>query len=154
MIFDQLNNMRRYESLHPQFDMVFDFIAENDLNTLPQGRYPIHDDEVFVIIDEYQTQPATGSAYEGHRNYIDIQVILSGSELMGVAPLTHQIPTQAYDHQKDFALYKNPQPQEFFLKVSPGTFVIFYPEDLHMPCISEGAQAKSVKKAVFKIAIC
>lgn len=145
MIFDRLENAHLYKGLHPAIDEALDYISgKTDFSKLEIGRFPISD-QLDAIIDEYETQPSEGSLYEAHRQFIDVQVMLSGDEYMGVLPLANQTPVQAYNEEKDFALY---QVAGQMIHVKKGMFIIFFPTDLHMPCI--GTPARKIRKLVLK----
>ena len=53
-----------------------------------------------------------------------------------------------YDELYDYTLY---QGDATFIKLVPGSFAIFYPNDLHMPGIDE--YKTDVKKMVIKVRI-
>ena len=81
MIIDTLENLPLYAHLNPRFQKVIDFLSENDINQLPEGKHLIDGENVFVNI-----QMATGKApdvavLETHRKMIDIQIPLSAPEL-------------------------------------------------------------------------
>lgn len=144
MILDRLENARLYLGLHPHIDQALTFLMDQTFNTLPIGRHTITPG-LDAIIDEYETQAADTSHYEAHKRYIDVQYIVSGDEYMGIAPLTNQQPSQAYDEEKDFALY---QVAGQMIHVKTGMFVVFFPSDLHMPCI--GTPPRKIRKVVMK----
>ena len=50
MIIDTLENLVRYESLNPLFRDVVEFLRNNDLETLDEGKYPIKGADLFVNI--------------------------------------------------------------------------------------------------------
>ena len=85
---------------------------------------------------------------ESHFKHIDVQYIISGSELIGLATKTTQKPVKE-DKENDYALYDD----EFtFTVFEQGMFGIFFPDDLHLPCIQVNEPEK-VKKVVVKIRI-
>lgn len=144
MIIDRLENAHLYKGLHPSIDEALDLIVNSDFNRLEVGRHKISQ-QLDCILDEYQTRSSEGELYEGHKKFIDLQLILEGDEYMGYAPLTNQVPCQKYDAEKDFALY---QIAGQMLHVKAGMFVIFFPSDLHMPSI--GTPARKIRKIVMK----
>lgn len=145
MIFDRLENAHLYKGIHTAVDQALDYISgKTDFSKLEIGRHKISD-QLDAIIDEYETQTSDGSLYEAHRQFIDVQVMLSGDEYMGVLPLANQTPVQAYNEEKDFALY---QVAGQMIHVKKGMFIIFFPTDLHMPCI--GTPARKIRKLVMK----
>ena len=90
--------------------------------------------------------------YEAHREYIDIQYLISGEEKICCAPLEYLKEKAAYNTEKDVAFYDEAdvKPQELLL--GNGYFAILYPQDGHMPqlCVKE---PMAVKKVVVKVKI-
>ncbi|UQB41402.1 YhcH/YjgK/YiaL family protein [Thiomicrospira microaerophila] len=150
MIIDRVENAGLYKGLHPSIDQALDYIIKTPASELaqhPPGRTSLSD-QIDAIIDEYETQSSEGKHYEAHQRFVDVQLVISGEEYMGFAPLSHQTPIQAYDPDRDFALY---QVAGQMVKVKAGMFVIFFPTDLHLPSI--GTPAKQVRKLVLKARI-
>ena len=50
MIIDTLDNFRQYLSVNPLFEKVAEFISQNDLAGMDEGKYPILGDNLFVTI--------------------------------------------------------------------------------------------------------
>ncbi|MDH3349171.1 MAG: YhcH/YjgK/YiaL family protein [Desulfobulbaceae bacterium] len=148
MIIDTLENASRYGSLGPRIANALDYIKTTDFTSMAIGKHLIDEERLFAIVNDYQTIPCTEVELEGHRQYIDVQYIVSGSELIGYAPLQGQTPFKQYDKDEDFALYRG---EATFVRVSAGMFAILYPQDLHMPCLGEPAVA--VRKVVVKVLI-
>ncbi len=146
MIIDSLANAEKYISLHKDFKLVFDFLKENDISTIPCGRHELRGEEVFFNLQEYETKPA--QKLEAHKKYIDIQVLAVGEEYMGYTNIGKTTVTEEYDEVKDVMFLDGEVDK---LKADNKTFLIFYPEDAHMPALSVNEQ-KWVKKAIFKIA--
>jgi YhcH/YjgK/YiaL family protein len=71
--------------------------------------------------------------------------IINGTKEMGWRPVSicTQVD-QAYDTERDIGFFKNAP--ESWTKVSPGSFVIFFPEDAHTPLVSNGEIHKAVLK--------
>ena len=148
MIIDTLENADLYRSLGPRIASALDYLKTTDFTDLAPGKYPIDEDRLFAIVDDYQTIPGTEVELEGHRRYIDVQYLVSGSELIGYAPLLGQTPFREYDNDEDFVLYRG---EASFVRLSAGMFAILYPHDLHMPCVGEPPVA--VRKVVVKVMI-
>ena len=145
MIVDTLANSEKYIGLHKDFKLVFDFLAANDLNKMECGRHEIRGNEVFFNLQEYDTKP--NQKLEAHKKYIDIQVITSGEEYMGYTNIDKTILTEEYNEEKDIMFLEGRVDK---LKADNKTFLIFYPEDAHMPALSIDKPMR-VKKAIFKI---
>jgi YhcH/YjgK/YiaL family protein len=148
MIFDTLDNHARYVGLGYNLPAAMKFLLENDLTSLPPGRMDLNGDNLYVLVQEYNTKPAEQGMWEAHRKYIDVQYMVSGQERMGVANL-RTMQLGEYVTEKDF------QPMSGrgnHLDVFAGSFVIFFPEDAHMPGLCVNAP-ESVKKVVLKVKI-
>lgn len=145
MIIDALNQSDKYISLHKDFKLVFDFIKNNDLSAMECGKYQLRGDEVFFNLQEYETKPI--QKLEAHKKYIDIQVVIEGEEYMGYTNISNTTLSEEYDEKKD-VMFLNGSVDK--LKADSKTFLIFYPEDAHMPALSV-SNSGCVKKAIFKI---
>lgn len=149
MIFDHLQNASRYSALHPNFKAAFDFLKNQDVAQLSTGKHDIQGKEVFAIIsDDFGFGGKEQARLESHQRYIDIQVVLAGTDTMGWQRLAAcQNITEPYTPERDLIFYGD-QPLVWF-EVPADHFVIFYPEDTHAPL----ATAEKLRKIVFKIAI-
>lgn len=147
MILDSLKNAAQYYSLHPRFKTVFEYIASHDLVAMECGRHDIDGDNIFVNIQELDLKDTKAARLELHRKYIDIQLLLDGSdEVFGWSEKPDCLKPEAeFDVEKDVQFFTD-VPQCFY-SVKKGQFSILYPEDGHAPMLGEG----HVKKCIFKI---
>lgn len=145
MIIDSLDNADKYIALHKDFKLVFDFLKQNDLNKLECGRHELRGNEVFFNLQEYETKPV--QKLEAHKKYIDIQVVASGEEYMGYTNIENTTPLEEYSEEKD-VMFLNGDVDK--VKADNRTFLIFYPQDAHMPALAVN-EPQQVKKAIFKI---
>lgn len=150
MITDKLINSALYETLHPLFAEAFKFIQTTELLNLAHGRHDLAGDNLFVIYMEYMTKDKNECRLENHRRYIDIQLILEGEEYIGISNFDNQHPEIPYNAEKDIAFYNDEY--DSLIKLQKNEFAIFYPHDLHMPCLNVSSSSL-VKKVVFKIAV-
>ena len=65
MIIDALANMEFYKGLNEQLYKGLTFLKENDVASLPVGRYDIDGDAVFALVQEYETRSAGGMPLGG-----------------------------------------------------------------------------------------
>lgn len=149
MIQDTLDNSARYEALCPRFAKAFGFLRTVD-GTQTLGRHDIDGDQVFALVQTYQTKPAAEALFEAHRKYIDVQFLYSGRETILWAPLAAmKEQTMAYDESKEAALWKL-VPDTTALHLSAGHFAILFPEDAHAPCV-QWDKPEAVFKVVVKV---
>ena len=150
MIIDVLSNTHLYQHLNERIATAFHYLHTTDLLSTPVGKYAIDDDNLLAIVQEYETMDAANEQMEAHSKYIDVQYIIKGEELVGHAFLGNQRSSKEYSGEEDFLLV--PDVPDFFTSFRAGMFMLFFPTDLHMPCIRVNETAK-VKKVVVKVKI-
>ena len=149
MIIDVLENANLYREVNNKFNKAFNFLRNMDLLRLNPGKYEIEGTSIYAIVDNYFTRPKEEGLWEAHRRYIDIQFVVKNKEQMGYANLDQMQNYTEYDQEKDILFFKGTG--SYFI-ISPGTFVILTPQDVHMPGIVI-EKPEAVKKIVLKILI-
>lgn len=147
MILDSLENAALYAPIHPRIALALGELAR--LSALPEGRYALDGEQVFAIIEQYQTKPREDALWEAHRKYIDVQFVVEGAEVMGVAPLQNMEAQGEYDEAKDYQPFAG---DGDFFTLRAGQFAILFPQDVHLPQRSLN-QPQTVKKIVIKVAV-
>lgn len=148
MILGNLSNTGIYERIHPLFKAAFDYLKSRDYMKAETGRVEIKGSDLFVIISDSDLRAAKDAPLEVHNKYIDIQLPVSKAETFGWKARNELVKeTNSFDTEKDIQFFKDEKATE--CSVSPGNFVIFFPEDAHAPCIGEG----KIRKVVVKIKI-
>lgn len=149
MIIDSIKN----HTLYPYgelWEKAFDFLRTSTPE-LEDGRYVIDGDDLFAGIDCYETKARTDAKLETHQQYVDIQVLLSGSECLEVFPKDGLEVSEPYDPERDAEFYSVPEQAPLRTLLTPGHFIVFFPEDAHMPCLNAGDSSKPVQKVVIKL---
>ena len=149
MIADTLRNAALYQGVNPRIRMALDYLAKTDFTAVKPGRYAIDGDRVFALVQHYTTKPREQGLWEAHQRHIDVQYVAEGVETMGYAHIGGLSVTQPYSAEKDCVLFAG---QGDFLTARAGTFVVFFPEDGHMPCLACG-EPQPVCKVVVKVAV-
>ena len=149
MIKDNIKNAKEYYYLGQRFQKGFEYLENTDILNLENGKYEIEGDDIFVSVQDYQTKPLNEGKFEAHRKYADIQFLAKGNEKMGFGDIENFKPNTFYDDAKDIIFLEG---RGDFIEVKSGDFVIFMPQDAHMPCI-ENNDSVYVKKAVVKVKI-
>lgn len=152
MITSILSQLHWYKIISPHFEKAINYVLNTDLAQLETGRYAIDGENVFVIVNEYITKPQAECAWESHRKYADIQIMIAGVEKFGYSPLTDQQPNNTYSPEEDVLFYSFRE--EGFSKIilQPDRFIIFFPYDIHQPELFSQVPAP-VKKLVIKVKI-
>lgn len=149
MIIDTIENLKLYKGLSKNMATAIDYLIANDLNVFEIGKHKIVDDDIFVIMSEYDTKDEVDCKTETHKKYIDIQLMLKGEEKFGFAFLNNQKVSEIYNPEKDYTFY---QAALDYQNLREGTFAIFLPSDLHCPSIKINDSIK-VRKAVVKVKV-
>jgi YhcH/YjgK/YiaL family protein len=149
MVTDVLKNAHLYEGLNERFKKAFEYLRTTDFAETKNGKYGIDGENIFAIVNEFETKDKHECEVEAHKKHIDIQYVVRGTEMFGYAPLTTQKAVTDYDETNDVAIYKE---DVSFIKLEAGMFIIFYPDDLHQPEVRE-FEPVTVKKVVVKIKI-
>ena len=145
MIFTSLANAAANDLSTERYRKALEFLARPDLADLEPGRHDIMGDEVFANVQELTTVPAGEKNYEAHRRYADIHYVISGTELIGVAPVAECAPVGEFSEADDFGLY-TPGGREAWATLTPGDLVVTPPCDAHKPgcCPGEPAPLKKI----------
>jgi YhcH/YjgK/YiaL family protein len=138
---------RQYNANKTYWDKAFAFIKDHDLKALSNGKHEIDGDNVFASVTESPSKDFDKTNWESHRNYVDLQYVIDGEELIGVNPVSKSTITKPYNEKSDAANYSA---DGKIYKATPGTFFIFFPTDAHRPNITPGGN-KMVKKLVIKV---
>lgn len=149
MILDTIENIALYKALHKPLTLGLEYIASTDFSKLEMGTYQLDGDKVFAILQSYDTKEEVDCRLESHQKYIDIQFMVSGEEYIGVTPLENQEITEDLLEENDVVFYKGTGAK---IKLSAGSFMVFYPTDVHAPCIQVHSPSKVIK-VVVKVAV-
>lgn len=148
MICDQLKNSAAYEAMNPAFQKAFAYLKTVTLDNLPGSRLELDGDRLYAFSSSYETQPADQRKIETHRNYLDIQYVVSGTEAMGYIPMKGLAVSEPY--RPDVEFYNTDA--DVLIPAPAGTFMIFFPQDAHRPGCT-WKEPSQVTKVVVKIAL-
>jgi len=151
MISDSIQNSGRYR-FGTAWDAAFDFLKTLTRDSAT-GKTMIKSEHLFAGVDVYNTKSRDTAKLETHRKYVDIQVLLSGAEIIEVYPRSELIVNEPYIPEKDAEFYHIPAESASKMLLTPGRFLVFFPDDAHMPCLNSGNMSQSVKKVVIKVAV-
>ena len=146
MILGTLRNASYYSGFGERVTRAIQYFIDHDPQKLPLGKNSIDGNHIYY---EVETAKKDEKLFEAHKNFIDIQMTLSGEEWYGhnfVENLKEEIP---YNPDKDAGFYSGDG--EYF-QIPKGCFVLFMPEDAHNPCVYF-ENAGRVRKIVVKIRV-
>ena len=151
MILAPLEELPRYLAVHPLLPPALDWLRANPSPS--PGRQAIAGEALFVNVDHGETRPRPQTRFESHRRYLDLQVVLEGGEWMEWAPVGALALEQDFAPGGDLAFYREPSFEPTRLRVLPGHFAIFFPEDAHRPLVALDGRSAGFRKLVFKLAV-
>ena len=147
MIIDRMEyyNCYPYGSV---WNTAFDFLG-SITSGVEEKKYEIQGDDIYAIIASYKTKEL--HKFEAHREYVDIQCLLEGQEIIESTALNGLTVDMPYDPEKDVEFYVKTDSRKIISHLMPGMFIAFFPRDAHMPGVSVGNSPEIVKKVVVKI---
>ncbi len=129
----------------------FEFLEKSVLGSLPPGKHQILGDAVYAMVMRSPSRAPEEGQFESHRDYIDIQYLVSGEEIIGLAPVEGLQVVTSYDAAKDIVFYAAPENYRR-LVIHPAHFAVFFPEEAHLPmCHYQGPH--DLHKVVVKVSL-
>ena len=104
MIKDTLLNAEVYYGLSEGIEKGLEWLLVTDFGSIPDGRYVIDGNKVYANVQSYETK--LDALYEAHRDYIDIQYMISGVEKIGVVNYEKCEVVEEYDKENVILLGK------------------------------------------------
>lgn len=147
MIVAKLKDLKRYKGLNQNLDTAIDYILNNNLSDLKYGRNEVDNDNVFINKFSYTGADESDSFFEGHKNYLDIHIVLSGCENLGYTDVSELTQVTEYDPENDFIKFEGAVKN--YIKLEEGDLAITFPEDIHMPKLR--INDEKIEKVVCKV---
>lgn len=151
MIVTDIKHIDHQVSMTSSIKKAIAFLRQPDIHLLADGRVDIDGQQVFALVQRYETVMTDAPKFEYHRKYIDIQHIVSGEEAIGWAPAERMTITDVYDLDKDICFGTVPAGEMTSVRLHAGQLAVLYPEDGHAPKLAVSAPSH-VLKIVVKVA--
>jgi YhcH/YjgK/YiaL family protein len=135
----------------PSFRKALEFLHQSSLADLRDGTIALDGKRVFAIVQRYETIAADAPRFEYHREYLDVQYVVTGEEVIGWAPADIMAVTEPYDAERDIAFGTVSADRWTAVRLGPGQAAVLFPEDGHAPRLASGTVGP-VFKIVVKIA--
>ena len=149
MIFGNIKNLKEYDFLSKAIKECFTYAQAHDLKSYAKGSHEIDGERLFVNIVEYTTTTAEERFWEAHKNYLDLHLMLDGTEQIELNFIDN-MELKEFVPNDDFLPMEGPKNSSVVL--TSGDFLICYPADAHRTAVAVN-QPESIKKAIFKIKI-
>lgn len=147
MIIDNLEHYCYYQRNVPELWDAFRFAERVQRENLPVGKYKLGKN--FAFVQEGNTRSFDEADFETHNEYMDVQILLEGSEVMEYAN-KDELTTKVPYNEKDDIEWLYGKGDRIHMK--PGMFYLVYPDDGHKPCCHDKVSTY-YRKVVVKIKI-
>ena len=149
MIVADVDHALQQANLSQSLRKAFDFLEQNQGRELPEGRIEIDGSNVYALVQSYVSRAENDHpTFEAHRKYVDVQYVVSGSEIIGWVPLGRVKTSVPYDPEGD-ALLGTVDGAYTPVRLDAGQLVVLHPFDAHAPGLAAG-EPSPVKKIVIK----
>jgi len=153
MIIGNVKDRARYAHLGEGIMEALDYFAsilENPADAPKEfADIPLPGGKVTIRVRPLNTVPMAKSIPEAHYKELDIHFLVSGAEKMALGHASDMTITK---EDRDNDVYFLEGPLHTMVTIEPGTFVIAYPEDVHMGCIALNDEPMPIVKYIAKMA--
>ena len=152
MLLGDLSRADYAKSLPPVFARLCEKLKSLDLANLPLGWQDL-EEGIRMNVMAFETSPAEDKKAEMHRKFIDIQLLISGTEMLEYGLSEPDLTKfDEYREEDDYQLtemidHKND------LVLQPNMFAIFLPYEPHKPGNSVNGKNAQLKKLVVKVPV-
>lgn len=150
MLFAKINADLENPQLRARIATALAFLKDNDLASFANGSVEIEPGVITANFMSYETVAPAEVAFETHDRFMDIQCMIQGQEIIGVADRANLTEKIAYNAQKDITFYHDPATAYSQILLAAGTLVTLMPDEAHKPKIAVSGP-ETIKKVVIKI---
>nr|VVV05768.1 Toxin-antitoxin biofilm protein TabA [Aliivibrio wodanis] len=136
-------------ALHPVIIEIIQKVKEQTIENTEVGNYPLPDESVYFIVND-KTELKENRRSEIHHKYLDVQLMLEGTETFGYSEYPLLSIEDDYLEEKDIA-FSNDVQDEQFVTLEAGEFIIFNPKQPHRPLVAVDDKPAAVKKLIIKV---
>lgn len=152
MILDKIENIGLYSSINEKIAKVIEASKKYNAENFPKGQEFLDGENLYMNFANYDTNLREGALTEAHRKYIDVMVMISGSETVYVKPTKNlKNVTKEYTEEIE-ALLADTDDDTTAVRLEEGSFLVLFPQDAHAPGCIAGEKC-SVKKIIGKVLI-
>lgn len=116
--------------------------------SLEIGRYEFEGG--FLMVQKGDTKPMKDGDFEAHIKYVDLQIVVAGSEEIAWCHMDNMVLSQAYNAEKDVHFFK--AEEKHTMLITEGMFYIAFPHDGHK-AVRHILEPKSFTKVIIKLPV-
>lgn len=144
MIIDSIEHLEDYKAVLPYLEEGLEAVKKNGTDQI--GKYMF--EHGFYMVQEGVTKPLSEGDFESHQKYIDLQIILEGSEEVAWHDVRDLKVTIPYEEAGD--KQKLSGDREHHMLISKGMFWAAFPWDGHRP-VCHTDEPHTYRKIVMKL---
>ena len=131
MIVDRLEHAELYESVHPGFAKVVEWMRKVARADMPVGRYEIEgcEDLCYVYKLDKASRPYHETVMDKHSKFIDFHLLLEGKEILGWEPLADDAEPVGAVPEDDIVEYRDRNSNSIL--VQQGDIYLVWPHEAH-----------------------
>lgn len=149
MIFSSIHSNDDFKAYPAAIRRVIDYLKSNDFAAMESGVYDLEGKDIYVQVFDAETGPVSEKRPESHEDYLDIQFLATGEEMLGFTPNTGTYEVAEHILERDLIFYKSVE-NEGFVHAVPGCFTVFFPCDIHRPAVAV-SEPMTIRKVVVKV---
>lgn len=139
----------QYTKNSEQWEALFKWLATTDLTGIPAGQHPIEGTTLVANVEDSENVPFGTYGSESHRQKIDFQYAVAGTERFGL--IDHDSSTPNCEYRPDVIHYDYDASKVKFLDSAPDKFFIFFPDDWHIAKIANNTDNQKIRVIVIKV---
>ena len=116
---------------------------------LPAGQHPIPGTTMKANVEDGENGDLEKRGTESHRQYVDFQYVVKGSERFGL--LDHVTSRAKAPYRPDIINYDYEVDKTLFVDSTPDKFFIFFPGDWHIAKIKTDKADQKIRVVVVKV---
>ncbi len=125
------------------------YLKNLEIENIPVGKRITVNENFSYSILKYNTKPERICGLESHRKCIDIQIIISGEEILDISDISRLTLKEDYDYEKDLIIW-HVSTRMVRTTLKAGDYIVLYPEHAHRGGIMT-TESSEVVKIVGKI---
>lgn len=149
MIFDSIKNKDNYKNF-PMLHQALNYLTNLSSGKLPVSNTILIPGKLFCNAVLLTSKPEKDCIYEAHRKYIDLHCTISGIEGIATSDISTLTSVVPYSEDEDIEFFHGNENGRYYL--TPGQFMVCYPNDAHKVAIMKSLPAR-IEKVVFKIKV-
>ena len=153
MIVGSIESVSKQVHQFPNIRKALSYLKELEPSQIEDDRYSVIDPIIFAIFTTYLTErPLETIDVEGHRKFIDIYLMLEGSEQVGWISIDKLDDLSEYDEKGDVWKKQINKERLSFVTLHKGDAAVLFPEDAHAAQFAKGVPIHA-RKVIMKIAV-